>query len=464
MKKITLLLLTMLTMTLGYSQACTETNLTASVQGTFTYGYSFSTSGTDVIITFDIVESFTGLVGQLRQGNNFSNMSSSDGKSFSTTLSGQVNGTTLSLAFFGPYAGGGVIESVAYSYTVGDTCVPIPPGEDISLSDLQLDGASISGFGSTKKTYNIELASATPIPQVTSATATNAGATVGAITQASAVPGSATFTVTSQDGTVSQLYTINFIISSPQTAAPTPPARAAADVVSIYSDAYAVIPAINLDQGWCDPNAVEATTAGGNAVLAYKNRACQGIDFDANRQDLTGFTHLHVDLFVKAGTDLVGKVFNIKTVPGAGDESILPIDLNALSPQPVPGTWYSYDMPITFSGPTTATRQVGVTSNLQNAVWYDNLYFHKNTTLSTNNFEIAGLSVYPNPSQNSWTVKTQNIKMETISVFDVLGKNVLSLTPNATETSINGSSLKSGLYFAQIKTANGVSSIKLVKK
>ncbi len=88
----------------------------------------------------------------------------------------------------------------------------------------------------------------------------------------------------------------------------------------------------------------------------------------------------------------------------------------------------------------------------------------QNTTLSTNNFEIAGLSVYPNPSQNSWTVKTQNIKMETISVFDVLGKNVLSLTPNATETSINGSSLKSGLYFAQIKTANGVSSIKLVKK
>jgi hypothetical protein len=54
--------------------------------------------------------------------------------------------------------------------------------------------------------------------------------------------------------------------------------------------------------------------------------------------------------------------------------------------------------------------------------------------------------------------------MSSITVYDILGKNVLSLNPNASEASINGSSLKSGLYFAQIKTANGVSSIKLVKE
>lgn len=251
---------------------------------------------------------------------------------------------------------------------------------------------------------------------------------------------------------------------APTTAAPTPPARVAADVVSIYSDAYAVIPAINLDQGWCGSPAIVAATAGGNAVLAYKNQNCQGIDFDANRQDLTGFTHIHVDLFIAAGTDLVGKVFNIKTVPGTGAESEFNIDINALSPAPVPGTWYSYDKAITFTGPTTATRQVGVTSNLQNAVWYDNLYFHKNTTLGTKDFKIAGLNVSPNPSKNSWTVKTSNINMSAITVYDILGKNVLSLSPNASEASINGSSLKAGLYFAQIKTANGVSSIKLVKE
>jgi len=253
---------------------------------------------------------------------------------------------------------------------------------------------------------------------------------------------------------------------APTTAAPTPPARAVADVVSIYSDAYAVIPAINLDQGWCDPNAVVATTAGGNAVLAYKDRACQGIDFDANRQNLTGFTYLHVDLFIAAGTDLVGKVFNVKSVSGAGAETIFAIDINGLNPKPVPGTWFSYDRPIAFVNAVDATliRQVGVTSNLNNIVWYDNLYFHKGTTLGTKDFKIAGLNVYPNPSKNSWTIKTSNINMSAIKVYDILGKNVLSSTPNATEAVINGSSLKAGLYFAQIKTANGVSSIKLVKE
>ena len=105
------------------------------------------------------------------------------------------------------------------------------------------------------------------------------------------------------------------------------------------------------------------------------------------------------NLFIQAGTNLAGKVFNIKTVPGSGAESVFPIDLNALNPKPVPGTWFQYDMPITFSGPTLATRQVGVTSNLQNVVWYDNLYFHKNTTLGAKDFQIAGLKVYPNPSK-----------------------------------------------------------------
>ena len=252
--------------------------------------------------------------------------------------------------------------------------------------------------------------------------------------------------------------------SPPMTAAPTPPARAAADVISIYSDAYTAIPGIVLDQAWCGANAITATTAGGNAVLAYNDKACQGIDFDANRQDFTGITYMHVDLFIQASTDLVGKVFNVKIVPDSGAESAFNIDINGLSPAPVPGTWYSYDMPITISGPHSNIRQFGITSNLNSVLWYDNLYFHKNTTLSTDNFDSNTFSLYPNPTQDSWTVKTNNIQMLNITVFDVLGKNVLSLSPNASEATINGLNLKSGLYFAQIKTANGLSSIKLIKK
>ncbi|HEY5686790.1 MAG TPA: T9SS type A sorting domain-containing protein [Yeosuana sp.] len=253
-------------------------------------------------------------------------------------------------------------------------------------------------------------------------------------------------------------------LTPPTVAAPTPPARAAADVISIYSGAYAAIPGIDLDQGWCDAGSVTETTAGGDAILAYNDKPCQGIDFDANRQDFTGITNLHVDLFIMSGTDLVGKVFNVKIVPDSGAESVFPIDINGLNPKPVPGTWFSYDMPITISGPHSSIRQVGVTSNFVNTLWYDNLYFHKNTTLSTKKFEIAGLTAYPNPTQDSWTVKTQNIKMSTIQVFDILGKQVLSLSPNASEAKIDASALRSGLYFAKISTADGSSSLKLVRQ
>ncbi|MEP5340280.1 MAG: T9SS type A sorting domain-containing protein [Algibacter sp.] len=84
-------------------------------------------------------------------------------------------------------------------------------------------------------------------------------------------------------------------------------------------------------------------------------------------------------------------------------------------------------------------------------------------TLGINDLAKTTFSLFPNPTQNSWTVKTKNENISSIRVFDILGKNVLSLAPKTSETTINGSSLKAGLYFAQIKTANGISSLKLVK-
>ncbi len=76
----------------------------------------------------------------------------------------------------------------------------------------------------------------------------------------------------------------------------------------------------------------------------------------------------------------------------------------------------------------------------------------------------ASFKIFPNPTQDSWTVKTQSANISSIKVFDVLGKNVLSLSPNTSEATIDGASLNKGLYFAQIKTASGISSLKLIKQ
>ena len=49
-------------------------------------------------------------------------------------------------------------------------------------------------------------------------------------------------------------------------------------------------------------------------------------------------------------------------------------------------------------------------------------------------------------------------------MFDVLGKNVMSLNPSSNEAVIDGSSLGLGLYFAKVSSDFGTSTLKLVKK
>jgi hypothetical protein len=174
----------------------------------------------------------------------------------------------------------------------------------------------------------------------------------------------------------------------PSEAAPTPPARDAANVVSIYSDAYTNIATDNFDAGWCGGAAVTGVTIGGNNTLK-KNAGvdCHGIDFSTNRQDLTSFTHIHFDFYTN-DTDLVGDVFNVKLVDfagGAGEASALEVNINTGTvPAIEAGVWVSVDIDITSLGGVVAgslTRsdiaQIGITTaNLTN-VWYDNIYLYK---------------------------------------------------------------------------------------
>lgn len=97
-------------------------------------------------------------------------------------------------------------------------------------------------------------------------------------------------------------------------------------------------------------------------------------------------------------------------------------------------------------------------------VYIDNVYFSNIApTLSDNNFEISEFTVYPNPSSSLWNVKTNNQNISSIQVFDILGKEVLSLKPESNEVSINAQALKVGIYLAKITSNSGTKTIKLVK-
>lgn len=176
--------------------------------------------------------------------------------------------------------------------------------------------------------------------------------------------------------------------TGPAVAAPAPPARSSSNVVSVYSDAYTPITINNFDAGWCGGAAVtQVAVAGNNTLKKNAGINCHGIDFSANRLDLSTFTHIHFDIYTD-DTDLTGDVFNVKLVDfagGTGEASALEVNINTgTTPAIVAGTWVSVDINISSLGGVVTgnlTRsnvaQIGITTaNLTN-VWYDNIYLYK---------------------------------------------------------------------------------------
>jgi endoglucanase len=170
-----------------------------------------------------------------------------------------------------------------------------------------------------------------------------------------------------------------------------------------------------------------------------------------------------VDLFIASGTSLIGKVFNLKIVPVTGAVTEFNIDLNALSPAPVPGTWYSYDKVISYSGPTNNIHEFGVTSNLNNVLWYDNLYFHKNTVLSSDSFAVSNVKLYPNPTSNVLNIESVGT-IQNIAIFNVLGQEVMNKTANESLLSLDVSGLNAGVYVIKTVIDGTVSSTKFIKE
>jgi hypothetical protein len=85
------------------------------------------------------------------------------------------------------------------------------------------------------------------------------------------------------------------------------------------------------------------------------------------------------------------------------------------------------------------------------------------TALAVKNFNAGSFKAYPNPTKNSWNI-TSNDDITSVQVFDMLGKSVYTKSASSKEVNVNAATLSKGVYFAKVSTANGTSTVKLVKE
>lgn len=78
--------------------------------------------------------------------------------------------------------------------------------------------------------------------------------------------------------------------------------------------------------------------------------------------------------------------------------------------------------------------------------------------------ESDGISVFPNPSNDHWTISSGNRDIVSLQVFNIQGKLLLLDNPNSHTVKIDASGLAEGIYLTKISTDSGISVFRLVKK
>jgi hypothetical protein len=84
-------------------------------------------------------------------------------------------------------------------------------------------------------------------------------------------------------------------------------------------------------------------------------------------------------------------------------------------------------------------------------------------SLSTNSFNSAAFSYYPNPVKNTLNLSySENIS--DVSVYNLLGQQVIAKAINANQSQIDMSNLSSGAYMVKVTANNQVKIIKVIKE
>ena len=257
-------------------------------------------------------------------------------------------------------------------------------------------------------------------------------------------------------------FSEQIVSGSPSVAAPTP-TDDAANVISIYSDAYTDVAGTDFDPDWGQATDASEVMIEGNATLKYADLNYQGTNFGST-QNVSAMSHVHVDYWTEDATLL--EMFLIsESTGGAGEKKyVFTVETDS---------WISMDIPLThFSDQGLPMNDIFQFKFVgDGTVYLDNLYFG-GRIISVEEIQGATPSTYtleqnyPNPFNPSTKISFSLLEANnvTLKVYNMLGQEVATLISevmNAGKYAVtfDASDLPTGSYVYSLK-AGGFTSVK----
>lgn len=156
-------------------------------------------------------------------------------------------------------------------------------------------------------------------------------------------------------------------IAVPTTAAPTP-TEDAANVISVYSDAYTDVAGTDFNPNWGQTTVYSEEAIEGNNTILYAGLNYQGIGLGSN-QDVSSMDYLHIDFWTDNSTAL--NAFLIS--PG-------PVEISKALTVPTGGGWTSIDIPLGDFSPVDLADLIQFKFDGNGDIYLDNIYFYKGST------------------------------------------------------------------------------------
>ena len=118
--------------------------------------------------------------------------------------------------------------------------------------------------------------------------------------------------------------------------------------------------------------------------------------------------------------------------------------------------------PVPFQGDTTLGAIDFFSIDANNNYWIDNVIFWDGVIIGTEDFSTTNFGVYPNPVQDVLNIRSI-ATIDTIAIYDVLGKLVQMVTPETISPSIDMTTLSSGVYLVKVTIGDASKTFKVIK-